>query len=77
MRSESSLARWFIHKNMSTNYIKNEKGQVVGFTQQIGNVKVYSNQKGQVISRIHDNRTYDTKGAFKGYGDQGQRLFGK
>ncbi len=56
-------------------YIKNEKGQVVGFIQQQGNTKGYSDAKGNVVSRIHDNRTYDNKGNFKGYGDQGQRLY--
>jgi|LauGreDrversion4_2_1035121.scaffolds.fasta_scaffold275496_3 YD repeat-containing protein len=58
-------------------YIKNEKGQVVGFTQQQGNTKVYSDAKGNVVSRINDNRTYDKKGNFKGYGDQGLRLYNK
>jgi hypothetical protein len=58
-------------------YIKNEKGQVVGFTQQQGNTKVYSNSNGNVVSRVNDNRTYDNKGTFKGFGDQGLRLFKK
>ena len=58
-------------------YIKNEKGQVVGFTQQQGNTKVYCNANGNVVSRVNDNRTYDNKGAFKGFGDQGLRLFKK
>ena len=58
-------------------YIKNEKGQVIGFTQQQGNIKVYSDANGNVVSRIHDNRTYDNKGNFKGQGDQGLRLFKK
>lgn len=58
-------------------YIRNEKGQVVGFTQQQGNTKVYSNATGNVVARVNDNRTYDNKGSFKGFGDQGLRLFKK
>lgn len=56
-------------------YIRDQKGKVVGFTQQQGNTKVYSNASGNVVSRVNDNRTYDNKGSFKGYGDQGLRLF--
>jgi hypothetical protein len=57
-------------------FFKDEKGRVVGFSTTLGSVKTYSDSAGKVVSRIHDNRTYDSKGSFKGFGDQGLRLFG-
>ena len=57
-------------------FFKDEKGRVLGFSTTLGSVKTYSDSTGKVVSRIHDNRTYDNKGSFKGYGDQGLRLFG-
>lgn len=58
-------------------YYRDEKGRVVGFSQQQGNQKTYFDSTGKLASRVHDNRTYDNKGAFKGYGDQGLRVLGE
>lgn len=62
---------------MSNNYIKDQSGKVLGFSQSQGSKTVYFDNKGSVVSRVHDNRTYDNKGAFKGYGDQGLRVLGE
>ena len=59
------------------NYIRDEKGRNIGFTQQQGNQKVYFDRTGKLTARIHDNRTFDSKGAFKGFGDQGMRVLGE
>ncbi len=59
------------------NYIRDEKGKMIGFTQQQGNQKVYFDGTGKLTARIHDNRTFDGKGAFKGFGDQGMRVLGE
>jgi hypothetical protein len=37
--------------------------------------KTYSDSKGAVSARVHDNKTFDSKGSFFGKGDVGQRLF--
>lgn len=58
-------------------YFRDEKGKVAGFTLNTSNTKTYFDTTGKVVSRIHDNRTYDSKGAFKGYGDQGMRVLGE
>ena len=58
-------------------YYRDEKGKVVGFTLNTSNTKTYFDNTGKVVSRIYDNRTYDSKGAFKGYGDQGLRVLGE
>ena len=59
------------------NYIRDEKGKMVGFTQQQGNQKIYFDGKGKLTARVHDGRTLDGKGAFKGFGDQGMRVLGE
>jgi hypothetical protein len=63
---------------MSNNrtFISDNKGRWVGsVTSNTNGNKTYSDAKGNVVARVNDNRTYDNKGSFKGYGDQGQRLF--
>lgn len=59
------------------NYIRDEKGRNIGFTQQQGDQKIYFDSTGKLTARIHDDRTFDGKGAFKGFGDQGMRLLGE
>jgi hypothetical protein len=62
---------------MSTNRYLNEKGQLVGFSQQSGNTKTFFNSKGGIVGREFGGRTYDSKGSFKGNGEQGMRLYGE
>ncbi len=62
---------------MATNFIKDEKGRWVGSVKTEGGRTTYLDGQGKLVARVHDGRTYDGKGVFKGYGDQGQRLFKK
>lgn len=62
---------------MTTKFIKDEKGRWVGSVTEQGGRTTYLDSKGGLVARIHDGKTFDNKGAFKGYGDQGQRLFKK
>lgn len=61
----------------SPNIIRDEKGRMVGMTQKVGDTTSYLDRTGKRTAFIHDGRTFDGKGVFKGYGDQGLRLFGK
>ena len=58
-------------------FIKDEKGRWLGSTTEASGRKTYIDSKGKLVSRVFDGRTYDAKGGFKGYGDQGQRLLGE
>jgi hypothetical protein len=59
------------------NRILNEKGQLVGFTQQNGTSKMFFDTKGSLVSREFAGRTFDGKGNFKGVGQQGLRILGE
>ena len=59
------------------NFIKDEKGRWLGSTTESAGRKTYLDNTGKLVARVTDGRTYDNKGAFKGYGDQGQRLLPK
>jgi len=58
-------------------FFTDEKGRRVGSLTESGTQKTYLDGQGRLVARVCDNRTYDSKGAFKGYGDQGMRLFGE
>jgi hypothetical protein len=59
-------------------FFTDEKGRWVGsVTEDSSGKKTYLDGKGKLVARIHDNRTFDAKGAFRGYGDQGQQLLGE
>lgn len=58
-------------------YIKDAKGKWVGSIHTDSTKKTYLDEKGKLAGRVHDNKTFDSKGKFFGYGDQGKRLFGK
>jgi hypothetical protein len=58
-------------------HISDEKGRWVGSVTESGGKKTYLDGTGKLVARVLDNRTYDTKGAFKGTGDQGMRLLGE
>lgn len=60
-----------------TKFITDNKGKWVGSVSTMGGRTTYLDNKGALVARIHDNKTFDNKGAFKGFGDQGQRLFKK
>ncbi len=62
---------------MSTKRFLDEKGRLVGFSQQNGNSKTFFDSKGGLVGREFDGRTYDSKGSFKGFGEQGMRLYGE
>ena len=62
---------------MSTEFIRDEKGRWVGSVTEQGGRTTYLDEKGRLVARVHDDRTYDSKGAFKGYGDQGKRILGE
>ena len=52
--------------------IRDEKGKVIGYKNTDG---TYVKPTGEVIARVRNGSTYDTKGQVKGKGDQGLRLF--
>lgn len=59
-------------------FLKDEKGRWLGSsTKDASGRTTYLDNTGKLAGRVHDGRTFDNKGAFKGYGDQGQRLLGK
>ena len=58
-------------------FFSDEKGKWIGSVTECGSKKTYLDGKGRLAATVHDNRTYDSKGAFKGYGDQGMRLLGE
>ncbi len=58
-------------------YFTDEKGKWIGSVSDSGGRKTYLDGKGALVARVHDNRTYDGKGSFKGHGDQGIRLLGE
>ena len=58
-------------------FFTDEKGRWVGSVTESGGKKTYLDNKGGLVARIHDGKTYDSKGAFRGTGDQGQRLLGE
>lgn len=47
-------------------FFSDEKGKWIGSVSECGSKKTYLDGKGQLVARVHDNRTYDSKGAFKG-----------
>ncbi len=58
-------------------FIKDEKGRWVGSTTESSGRKTYLDNTGKLVGRVVDGRTFDNRGAFKGYGDQGLRLLGE
>jgi hypothetical protein len=57
-------------------FFTDRTGKWVGsVTNESNGKKTYSDAKGAVVGRVHDNKTFDSKGSFFGKGDQGQRLF--
>ena len=59
------------------NFITDNKGKWVGSTTESSGRKTYLDKQGKLVARTFDGKTFDNKGAFKGYGDQAQRLFKK
>lgn len=58
-------------------FIKDAKGKWVGSVSTDSTKKTYLDEKGKLVGRVFDGKTFDSKGQFFGYGDQGKRLFGK
>ena len=58
-------------------FFTDEKGRWLGSVSESSGRKTYLDNKGRLVSRVFDNRTYDAKGAYRGPGDQGQRLLGE
>lgn len=57
-------------------YFTDSKGRWIGsVTNESNGRKTYLDSKGALSSRVVGNNTFDSKGAFFGKGDQGQRLF--
>lgn len=64
------------NNNNKREFFSDSKGRWVGSVVNEGNgKKTYSDSKGAVSARVHDNKTFDSKGSFFGKGDMGQRLF--
>jgi len=64
------------NNNNKREFFSDSKGRWVGSVVNEGNgKKTYSDSKGAVVGRVHDNKTFDSKGSFFGKGDMGQRLF--
>lgn len=59
---------------MSNNTIRDHAGRTIGYTTKVGNSKVYTDAGGKVLGRVFGERTYSSKGEFKGFGDQGMRF---
>jgi hypothetical protein len=58
-------------------FFTDEKGRWVRSVTESGGKKTYLDGTGKLVAPVHDNRTSDAKGAFKGTGDQGMRLLGE
>lgn len=59
-------------------FIKDSRGMWVGsITTESGGKKTFLDAKGKLVGREFDGKTFDSKGKFFGYGEQGKRLFGK
>ena len=64
------------NNNNKREFFSDSKGRWVGSVTTEGNgKKTYLDSKGALAGRVHDNKTFDSKGSFFGKGDQGQRLF--
>ena len=58
-------------------FIKDAKGKWVGSVSTDSTKKTFLDEKGRLVGREFDGKTFDNKGRFVGYGEQGKRLFGK
>lgn len=59
-------------------FIKDERGRVIGSSTTTGGIKTYIDAGGKVVARVtEEGKTLDKNGSFKGFGDQGMRLFGE
>ena len=56
-------------------HITDGKGKWIGHVDERSDMKIYTDAKGQVVSRVINDRTYDAKGKFAGNGDSGMRFF--
>ena len=64
------------NNNNKREFFSDSKGRWVGsVTTESNGKKTYLDSKGALAGRVHDNKTFDSKGSFFGKGDQGQRLF--
>ena len=59
---------------MSREYIRDEKGRVIGSSASLGNTKTFSDASGRVIAREVSGMTLDKNGVNQGKGNQGLRL---
>ena len=59
---------------MATNYIKNSKGQTVGYITDAGSTQYLKKQNGNVIARFDDKATYYSNGSKVGDGNLLQTL---
>lgn len=58
-------------------FIKDAKGKWVGQIHTDSTKKTFLDEKGKLVGREFDGKTFDSKGKFFGYGEQGRRLFDK
>ena len=64
------------NNNNKREFFSDSKGRWVGsVTTESNGKKTYLDSKGALAGRVHDNKTFDSKGGFFGKGDVGQRLF--
>ena len=64
------------NNNNKREFFSDSKGRWVGsVTTESNGKKTYLDSKGALAGRVHDNKTFDSRGSFFGKGDQGQRLF--
>lgn len=64
------------NNNNKREFFSDSKGRWVGsVTTESNGKKTYLDSKGALAGRVHDNKTFDSKGSFFGKGDMGQRLF--
>ena len=64
------------NNNNKRELFSDSKGRWVGsVTTESNGKKTYLDSKGALAGRVHDNKTFDSKGSFFGKGDMGQRLF--
>ena len=59
---------------MSKEIIKDGIGRVIGYRIQESYGATYMNNRGQVVARYRDGKTYTNTGQMVGNGDQGVRL---
>lgn len=58
-------------------HFTDQSGRWIGHLDERSDMKVYLDAKGQVAARVINDKSFDSKGVFRGDGDHGMRLIGE